>query len=790
MERRAEVYGIGMREKGRQLLGQSSRWLGRSGIGLLGALLANAELPGGGAPFGIAFAAASPKTLTIPAAVGAAMGYLLYFASGTGIRWHGLFGIILALWIVWGGQMAQIHPRKARFRQEMLFRLLGASFGSVAPALLTRLFTVLTVQDLFLLLSEGTAALGACWMFTRMLRPEGRLESGTLLMTAGLGCAALSHICIGELSVGRMTALLVVLFAAGSPGRKERPGTGTAVGVALGALTALCGVQGGFGYTLPGIWGLGGLLAGVFAPMGQGFLCAALLLGETAAVFLFAQDTGAYVILGEALLAGGIWYFLPAGLRSRLWIQLGGDEAETGGAVGELLLSRLRDTAAALSQIARASDTVAKRLEKKEALPDDTPEHIFRETIQKVCRSCPNGAKCWAGSYGETLDGFGKLKERLQSDGTLTPETAGECFVRGCVRSEQISAQAQRDYHTHQESRKKKHLASRTRSLVTDQFEGMSMMLTEMAGQLRQIHSCPGETEEQIRECCMRSGLEIQKLHCFLDAQEHLTLELTLPIGQWYRLENGKKLTLSELTAQLSAAVLRVLAPPQIQSTGDSASLCWQEQPQYRLQTGSAQLSAESGRVCGDIVTVFTDRERRETLLISDGMGTGTHAAMDAAMTVGILSRLLGAGIGPDAALRLVNSALLIRSEEESLATVDLVQADLYTGQMCFHKAGAAPTYLRRNGRCSSVEADSLPAGILEETAFERAFVTLHTGDMLVMVSDGAVQGDGSWIYGELERAGMQDPQKLAEHLVRCARAHTEGRADDITVLVALLTDA
>ena len=121
---------------------------------------------------------------------------------------------------------------------------------------------------------------------------------------------------------------------------------------------------------------------------------------------------------------------------------------------------------------------------------------------------------------------------------------------------------------------------------------------------------------------------------------------------------------------------------------------------------------------------------------------------------------------------------------------MDLVQADLYTGQMCFHKAGAAPTYLRRNGRCSSVEADSLPAGILEETAFERAFVTLHTGDMLVMVSDGAVQGDGSWIYGELERAGMQDPQKLAEHLVRCARAHTEGRADDITVLVALLTDA
>ena len=789
MERRAEIYGVGLLEKGRQLLGQSSRWLGRSGIGFLGMLLANAALPGGTAPFGIAFAAAAPKEWTVPAAVGAALGYLLYFASADGIRWHGLFGIVLALWIVWGGQMARTHPRKERTKQEMLFRLLGAAFGAAAPSLLTKIFTALTVQDLFLILSEGTAALGACWMFTRMFRPDCRAETGALLMTAGLCCAALSHISFRDLSLGRTAALLVVLFAAGIPGGKECAGTGTAAGVTMGALTALCGVQGSFGYTLPGIWGLGGLLAGVFAPLGQGFLCAALLLGETAAVFLFAQDSGAYAILGEALLAGGIWVLLPNRIRSRLWVRFGGDGAEMGGAVGDLLLSRLRDTGTALFQIAQASDTVAKHLDKKEKTPDGTPEHIFRETIQKVCRSCPDGAKCWAGSYGETLDSFGRLKDRLRESGTLTPEIVGESFIHGCTRQEMIAAQAQRDYRTHRESQNKKRLASRTRGLVTDQFEGLSMVLTEMGEQLRQIHSCDRDMEDQIRECCMRNHLEVQKLCCHLDAREHLTLELTIPIGQWYRLENGKKLHLPELTAQLSTAVLRALAPPQVLTAGNTAVLCWYEQPRYRLLTGSAQLSAEAGKVCGDIFTVFQDRERRETLLLSDGMGTGTHAAMDSALTVGIVSRLLQAGIGPDAALRLVNSALLIRAEEESLATVDLAQVDLYTGQAFFCKAGAAPTYLRRSGRCGSVEAISLPAGILE-TAFESASVTLHTGDMLVMVSDGAVQGDGSWILGEMERAGMQEPQKFAEHLVRCARAHTEGRTDDITVLAALLTDA
>jgi stage II sporulation protein E len=221
-----------------------------------------------------------------------------------------------------------------------------------------------------------------------------------------------------------------------------------------------------------------------------------------------------------------------------------------------------------------------------------------------------------------------------------------------------------------------------------------------------------------------------------------MTLELTIPTGQWYRLENGKHHRLTELTAELSAAVMHPLAPPQVCSGGDTVCLCWREQPRYRLLTGSAQHSAQAGTVCGDVVRVFTDREYREVLLISDGMGTGVHAAMDSALTVGIFSKLLQAGVGPDAALRLVNGALRLRTEEESLATVDLVQADLYTGRMRFYKAGAAPTYLRRDGQGASVEAVSLPAGILEDTAFADTSVTLHTGDLLVILLLLLIAGD------------------------------------------------
>lgn len=68
-------------------------------------------------------------------------------------------------------------------------------------------------------------------------------------------------------------------------------------------------------------------------------------------------------------------------------------------------------------------------------------------------------------------------------------------------------------------------------------------------------------------------------------------------------------------------------------------------------------------------------------------------------MTTGLLCRLIQAGVGFDAALKMVNSALLVKSGEESLATIDVTQIDLYTGRADFYKAGAAPTFVVKSGQ-------------------------------------------------------------------------------------------
>lgn len=55
----------------------------------------------------------------------------------------------------------------------------------------------------------------------------------------------------------------------------------------------------------------------------------------------------------------------------------------------------------------------------------------------------------------------------------------------------------------------------------------------------------------------------------------------------------------------------------------------------------------------------------------------------------------------------------MVKSEDESLSTVDVTSVDLYTGKTTFKKAGAPVTFVKKNGRVTVREMPSLPAGIL-----------------------------------------------------------------------------
>jgi stage II sporulation protein E len=126
----------------------------------------------------------------------------------------------------------------------------------------------------------------------------------------------------------------------------------------------------------------------------------------------------------------------------------------------------------------------------------------------------------------------------------------------------------------------------------------------------------------------------------------------------------------------------------------------------------------------------------------------------------------------------------------ECFTTVDLCDLDLWTGHVLCEKLGACATWVVRGDRLKKVEASSLPLGILEEAKPCHVEYTLHSGDILVMMSDGVADAfrDEEDLKHAITGSLYIQPQRMADALLRQALMTSgEDPRDDMTVMVLLL---
>ena len=152
---------------------------------------------------------------------------------------------------------------------------------------------------------------------------------------------------------------------------------------------------------------------------------------------------------------------------------------------------------------------------------------------------------------------------------------------------------------------------------------------------------------------------------------------------------------------------------------------------------------------------------------------------------------MLRAGFAGDAAARLVNVALSLKGDEESGATLDLLTVDLYTGRARLYKAGAAQSFVVRGGVPRALQGSSLPVGILERVVGRQQVLELAEGDLVVLLSDGALADGEAWVAQQLQLCAAvgNTPQEMAEIVADAARkrAAVAQMPDDITVAVLRL---
>ena len=207
--------------------------------------------------------------------------------------------------------------------------------------------------------------------------------------------------------------------------------------------------------------------------------------------------------------------------------------------------------------------------------------------------------------------------------------------------------------------------------------------------------------------------------------------------------------------------------------------------PLFTLELGVAQKARDDDEICGDYYSFIEVRDNLHALVLSDGMGHGQRAHMESKAAVKLVERMLEAGFEKEMVIRVANSLLQLRSQEEVFATADLALINLGQGELESVKIGAAESYWKRGGEIEKVGSSTLPMGILSALEVESYSKKVQVGDLYVMVSDGIGEDREDWLQNFLYHCEYSHPEIVAHRILEEAKyrnSHKE-KDDDMTVI-------
>lgn len=754
---------VGISEKITEALKQAA-------FAFFGFLMSSTTLYGNMSPLGAALSAGVPLKNMFVAAIGSVIGCLLSGKRISSMRYIAALLAVVTIRILlnsikhigksalWAGITAF-----AAVTSVGIASVGGADVKAVATALV-----------------EGLLAGGSAY-FIRIasdVRRYGTVntpeQATSLLISVNLMLLALYPIAFDGISVGRIAATLLIIISA----RFGRVGTAAICGASVSAAYCLSGEA----LEYAAVYCIIGLLCGVLSGLGKAATAAApVLLGLSVAIVFGEVDELRLLI--ECAAASTASLLIPRTLTSAVagYISPPTSTPDSKG-LRRTLTMRLSLASAALHGVTETVEDVARCLAISEK---PSFAGVLHEVENDVCKGCSFHSYCWEKQRKTTVDAVLGMSDAIRHCRPIELADVPDGFTEKCLRLEKFEDSLYRRYSDFLSNIEAEKRVGEMRSVVSEHMDGIADMLDELSEEFRTAQKYDTTLAGRLAAALKEIDIRADECACVIDKFGRLTIEIRLRETPEMPINRAKMLSVLENVCE------RDFEPPEVTKNGRTYYITATEKSLYSVDCACTQFNQGNNRHCGDTCRYFFDGRGRLVVIVSDGMGSGGRAAVDSAMTSGLAERLIKAGFGYDCTLKLVNSAMLFKSTDESLATLDISCVDLHTGKTELFKAGAAPTIVRRNGRTGRAECRSLPAGILSEVGFDKATVTLREDDILLMMSDGVCTDGTDWICAEVETFGSGGAKQLSERIASGARRRRrDGHDDDITVFAAIIEKA
>ena len=176
-----------------------------------------------------------------------------------------------------------------------------------------------------------------------------------------------------------------------------------------------------------------------------------------------------------------------------------------------------------------------------------------------------------------------------------------------------------------------------------------------------------------IRYHAKESGITIEQLHLLESADGHLKLVVQM------RSRRGGCISLKPFVAMLGQVLernMRGTADTKIFISKETVEYVFLEDTRYRSVQGIARQKKDGAYISGDNFSILQMENGNFMLGLSDGMGSGSTACKESELVLDLVERFMEAGFSVETAIRMMNSAMVLKGEEDLFSTVDLCNID------------------------------------------------------------------------------------------------------------------
>jgi stage II sporulation protein E len=660
---------------------------------------------------------------------------------------------------------------KKKYRPDIRTRGLCAGIAALASGAGFAALAGLGLYFYLMALLDGVLA--CCLTFILKKAPLGRnrLLGGRFApedavaasLVGGLVVAGAAEIYVGWVSLRVFLsgfAILALAFAGGSA-------YGAAAGLLLGVGLNWMGFPEG-----AAALAAAGLCAGALRGRGKPAALAGFLLGGALTVFASKRAPPDMEWLLSNISAALL--FLLAPIHPRL--------ARPAGEAGAYV-ERVRGlTARRLMEFAQAFGNLGATLRglTRPGGPEaEDAARLIDKLADKVCEDCGRRDFCWRHNFYDTYGAVFALLGLREQRGRL--DAADVKFE--CLQTDGFVGTLNNLFELGVLERKWRGQLAETRELAAQQLAGVGGVINRLAGELTPGLEFHHGLEARAAEEFAQAGIPADIL-IYSDSQGRFAAEAQgrEPCGAL-----GEATACWRMAKILSQVIGRKMRPVRdCHRQGNRCGPEFCEEHRLRVLWGAAVAKKQGSQESGDSYSSLRLRNGRHLLALSDGMGSGDGARRESAAAVEMLENFLDAGFETGFVLQILNSALALKTGEDTFQTLDICLIDLISGNTEFIKLGAAAAFLRKGSEVQVIRSRSLPIGIVTAAEPETTVRKLAPGDRVLLVSDGVLEAGGGeeWLAGFLQNFTGRAPQALADQVLATALS-AQGPSDDMTVLAA-----